>query len=359
MKTYRVAIVGLGRMASTIDDEGHDIRGYSVPLGGKVSVAASCKASERLELVAGADIDSTKREAFAERWEIDAVYENYMHMIEKERPDMVAVLTNGPLHSEMGVAVANAGVPMLYLEKAMGGSLAEADAVLDACRNNGTLFNQGVLRRFDTRFEAVAKLIARGEIGEPKTAIYYNRTPLLHNKIHEIDTFSYLLGDPLIHAVRGELEPRNLEIKDNFMQEDPNANFEVLFSNGIRGFSIPGGAEEYEVIGSEGAVRIQNGGLEIIVRKTGSSPGLHPMTGLPIPGNWENVVSPSVELTSSVIWLMEDIVNSYETGEPTRSNVDLSHHITEACFAIAESHRRGGVWLELPLKERELYVVHR
>ncbi len=359
MKTYRVAIIGLGRMASTIDDEGHDSRGYSVPLGGKVSVAASCKASERLELVAGADIDPAKRETFSERWEVAAVYENYMQMIENEHPDMVAVLTNGPLHSEMGVAVANAGVPMLYLEKAMGGSLTEADAVLHACKNNGTLFNQGVLKRFDTRFEAVSKLITRGGIGEPKATIYYNRTPLLHNKIHEIDTFSYLLGDPSIKAVRGELEPRDLEIRDNFMKEDPNATFEILFSNGIRGFSIPGRSEEYEVIGSEGSVRIQNGGLEINVRRAGPSSGLHPMTGLPVPGNWQNINSPSVELTSSVIWLMEDLIQAYETGEPTRSNVDLSHHITEACFAIAESHRNGGVWLELPLLERELYIVHR
>ena len=49
-KTYRVAIIGLGRMGSTIDDE----RPAGFP---PVSIAAACAASPRLEVVAGADID--------------------------------------------------------------------------------------------------------------------------------------------------------------------------------------------------------------------------------------------------------------------------------------------------------------
>ena len=50
-KVYRVAIVGLGRMGSTIDKE--------MPPGTPpVSIAAACQASERLEVVTGADIDA-------------------------------------------------------------------------------------------------------------------------------------------------------------------------------------------------------------------------------------------------------------------------------------------------------------
>ena len=67
MKTYKVAIIGLGRMGSTIDDEGHGDLPYSA--------AAATKASEHLELVAGADLLSEKRDAFAKRWDA-AVYED-------------------------------------------------------------------------------------------------------------------------------------------------------------------------------------------------------------------------------------------------------------------------------------------
>ena len=359
MKTCRVAIVGLGRMASTIDDEGHDNRGYSVPVDGKISIAASCQASEHLELVAGADILPEKRQAFGERWGITALYENYMEMMDKEKPDMVAVLTNGPLHAGMGTAVANAGVPMLYLEKVMGGSVREADAVLEACRKHGTVFNTGVLRRFDNRFEALRDLIARGDIGEPEAALFYQRSPLLHNHIHVIDTISYLLGDPEIVAVRGELEPRGLKIEGNRMEQDPDATFEILFDGGVRAWSVPAGSHDYEIIGSEGSIRTQNNGAQVVQRKAGPSPGIHKGSGETIPGAWENVTPPRVELKSAVLAILEDLVDAYESGRPALSNVELTHHITEACFAVAESHRNGGVWMELPLKERDLYIVHR
>ena len=29
-----------------------------------------------------------------------------------------------------------------------------------------------------------------------------------------------------------------------------------------------------------------------------------------------------------------------------------------ATIAVAESHRQGGAWIELPLKERDLYIFH-
>ena len=78
MKTYRAAIVGLGRMGSTIDEE---VVGYpSITL--PYSVAASCLASDRLELVAGSDLLEEKRVAFGTKWGVDALYEDYLEMIE-------------------------------------------------------------------------------------------------------------------------------------------------------------------------------------------------------------------------------------------------------------------------------------
>ena len=63
-------------MGSTIDDEGHGDVPYSV--------AAATRASERLELVAGADLLPDKRDAFQSRWGT-AVYEDFRDMIDRER----------------------------------------------------------------------------------------------------------------------------------------------------------------------------------------------------------------------------------------------------------------------------------
>ena len=163
MKTYRAAIVGLGRMGSTIDQEVIDYPPITLPY----SIAAACEKVDRLELVAGADLLAEKREAFQERWGVTALYENYLEMIAKETPDVVAICTKGDIHAEMAIRVAEAGVPMIYLEKAMACSMLEADAVLKACRENGVRLNTGVLRRFDSRYRQAKQWIEGGEIGRP------------------------------------------------------------------------------------------------------------------------------------------------------------------------------------------------
>ena len=42
----------------------------------------------------------------------------------------------------------------------------------------------------------------------------------------------------------------------------------------------------------------------------------------------------------------------------TLGNVDVTHLTTEACLAVAESHVKGGAWVELPMQQRDLYVFH-
>ena len=346
MKTYRVAIVGLGRMGSTIDEEVVDYPSIPLPY----SVAGSCIASERLELVAGSDLVAEKRGAFGEKWGVSALYENYLKMIEVERPDMVAVCTKGVLHAEMGVEVARAGVPMLYLEKAMACSMAEADAVRDACHEHGTVFNTGVLRRFDNRYHAARALIAQGEIGEVTAAVHYARSNLLHGHVHSMDTLSYLLGDPEIERVRGELLPRDMVIEDNRLDHDPMSRYQLEFENGVEAWTIPAGHWEFELVGAEGAIRSRNNGVGWELRKTGAPRGRYRFV--------EAAEFPEVEPRSAVVACLEDLVGGFESGEPSLGNVDVTHHVTEACFAVAESHRRNGAWVEPSEVDRDLYIFH-
>ena len=145
MKTYRAAVLGLGRMGNTIDDEVKSDPSFPLPY----SVPGSIVGSERLELVAGCDLLPEKRAAFRERWGVETLHEDYLEMIEQEQPDLVAICTRADVHAELGARVAEAGVPMIYLEKAIACSMREADALLGACRQHGTAFNSGVLNRFN------------------------------------------------------------------------------------------------------------------------------------------------------------------------------------------------------------------
>lgn len=339
-KTYKVAIVGLGRMGSTIDDE-------TPPDAPSYSVAAACAESDRLEVIAGADIEPEKRRAFQKRWGVDALYEDYIEMIRSEKPDLVAICTKGHLHAEMAVRTAQEGVPLIYCEKAMACSMAEADAVRDAVHEHGSLFNTGVLRRFNLVYHQARDLIARGDIGELRAAVHYAPTNLMHGHIHSLDTLSFLLGDPKVASVWGQLVPPDLAIEDNRLDKDPNGVFYITFENGIEATSVPAGPWEFEVIGTRGSVRVLNNGQRVQLRRATDERGRQ----------FQEVDVPAIEPHSTTRFCLEDLVAAHEEGRQPLGHIDVTHHLTEVCLAVAESHRREER-ISLPLDNRELYVFH-
>jgi len=327
-------------MGSTIDDE--------FPAGSPpYSVAAACKASDRLEVVAGADIDPAKRSAFTERWGVTKLYEDYEEMIRQEKPDLVAICTKGVLHAEMSIRVAELGAPMIFCEKAIACSMEEADRVLQAVQANNTPYNTGVLRRFNRGFHLAKELIANGEIGELKAAVHYGATNLLHGHIHSLDTLSFLLGDPKVESIRGELFPRDLKIEDNRLDKDPNGIFQARFANGVEATSVPAGGWEFEVLGSRGNIRVMENGSRVILRQAQDPRGRV----------MKDVDVPQPEVHSTTQFCLEDLVAAYEEGRPTLGNIEVTHHLTEACLALAESHRTN-TRITLPLENRSLYVFH-
>ena len=295
-----------------------------------------------------------------------AVYEDFRDMIDREEPDLVAICTaaclpkpareapdasfRGDSHADLAVAVADLGVPMIYLEKAMASSMERADEIRDAVKRNNTLFNTGVLRRFDNRYDVVKDAVAAGQVGEVRAVIHYAGSSLMHGHIHSIDTVSYLIGDPAIEAVRGELLPRGLQVEGNHIPSDPSATYQLRFANGVEAWSIPTAPWEFEVIGSEGAIRSCNNGANVLLRQPGTVQGRNAL--------WEEVPVDPVTPRSTTQCCLEDLAAARESGQPTRGHIDVTHHITEATIAVAESHRQGGAWVELPLSTRDLYIFH-
>ena len=245
------------------------------------------------------------------------------------------------------------GVPMLYVEKAMASSMAAADDIRDAVSKHGTVFNTGVLRRFDNRYGVVRDAVLRGDVGEPRAAVHYARSSLMHGHIHSIDTLSWLIGDPAITSVRGEIDPRDYVIENDHVPYDPTATYELIFENGVRAWSIPAAGWEYEIIGTEGTIRSLNNGAAASLRKVHDQGGDRRGRS-----NWEEVPFEFVTPKSTVVSCLEDLVDAYETGRKSLGHVEVAHHITEACIAVAESHRCGSAWVDLPLASRDLYIWH-
>ena len=150
-------------------------------------------------------------------------------------------------------------------------------------------------------------------------------------------------------AFGGELYPRDLQIIDNKLDEDPYGIYHVVFTNGVEATSVHRGPWEFEILGTEGSLRVLNNGDDILLRKIGADGGR----------NWQAVSVPDIDDSRSpTICCLEDLVEAYEAERPTLEGVVVSHHLTEACLAVAESHRLGQR-VTLPIENRSLYVFHR
>ena len=82
--------------------------------------------------------------------------------------DIDAVYIASPVHAhqEQVLACARAGKHVLC-EKSLGRTVAEAEAMVAACRQAGVQFGTAFMMRFQTQHQAAAQMIQDGQIGKP------------------------------------------------------------------------------------------------------------------------------------------------------------------------------------------------
>ena len=122
----RAAVIGLGRIASTWDEERRKYDGWHLPhahIGCMVAVP-------EIEIVGLSDTWAEQREAARAKWGIDALFEDYREMLAKTRPQIVSVCTSMNPRTDIMLEIANGdyGVQAIWAEKPLTYSLAQADA---------------------------------------------------------------------------------------------------------------------------------------------------------------------------------------------------------------------------------------
>jgi hypothetical protein len=73
---------------------------------------------------------------------------------------------------------------------------------------------------------------------------------------------------------------------------------------------------------------------------------------------WLEAPLAKVEPANKTLACLEDLVDAHEQGRRAHGDIEVTHHITEACIGVAESHRQGGGWIELPVGNRDMYIFH-
>ncbi len=187
-KSYTAAIAGCGSIG-----EAH-MEGY-----GRM---------DDVKVIACSDPVKGARDTYMRQYGIELAYERVEEMVRKARPDIVSVCVWHRLHAPVTVAVAKLGVKGIICEKPMATSLAEADAMLEACDANGVKLVISHQRRFTPGWEKARDLVKQGAIGRPQNVEIRVAEGLLNWGTHAIDGARFVLGDPWPVWVIGAVERR-------------------------------------------------------------------------------------------------------------------------------------------------------
>lgn len=187
---------------------------------------------DEVELVAVADLDAAKARAYAERFGVPRHFTDPAAMLDAVQPDLVDIATPPPTHLALIRETMGRRLPTIC-QKAFCRSLDEAKEAVEVAKAAKTLLVVHENFRFEPWHQELKRQLDAGRIGElyqigfrlrpgdgqgPRA--YLDRQPyfqtmerfLVHETaIHFIDTFRFLLGEPL--AVLARLVRLNPAIK--------------------------------------------------------------------------------------------------------------------------------------------------
>ncbi|MDE2994982.1 MAG: Gfo/Idh/MocA family oxidoreductase [Chloroflexota bacterium] len=348
-KQYRAAVIGLGRMGSTFDDEKSAWDRAPRP-----HAHTPCYRAAGVEVVAGADPHEGQREAYRRKWGIESLYADYREMLEREEPDILSICTTAKPRARILLDAVEVGAPRglkaIWAEKPIAISLAEADEMVAACQRAGIALAIGCSRAWSPMYNRMRELIDEGELGDLLQVIGFGQAGVSHNGSHLLTTVNRLARGR-VQWVFGHMESDEAAAGDVDLQ----GNGYLHYDNGVQGFvrmTACGGANwEIEVIGTQGVLRAIADAQQVQFYKTVESslegrraePAQH-IFPLPAASHSSN--------TRTVL----DLITCIETGKEPNCSGDDGRHALEVAIAMRESHRRGGTRVALPLADRSLYI---
>ncbi len=343
--TYRVGLVGCGRMGATIDDEVRDRPNAHRYL--PYSHAAAIVACERTELVAVSDPFAEKAEAIRERYGAGVAYVDHRAMIDAEALDIIAVATRPGPHAEIVTYAAEQGVKGIYCEKPLCNAVHEMDTMLAACQQHGVKFNYGTQRRYSALYRNARQMIEDGEIGEMQAIVAHcGISSAQWGMTHAADMLLFFAGDGEVDFVQGTALAEAADWDGDTLKKDAAiSSGYVRFKSGVHAYLVGSGGWEFEIGGSKGKLRTLGNGMGYNLRKIDEH------------GEFRPVQAPEAVVESGTLRGVEDLVQALDEDGDTAGSLVLACRSQEIIFALIESHRRGGVRVDLPLENRALAIA--
>jgi len=133
-----------------------------------------------LRVVAGVDVDLKKTRDWCGRYDVGHAFEDWREMVEKLKPEVVLFSTWPIQHPEQVIGAAQMGVPAVLCEKSFALNGPDADEMVKACKESGTIVMEAFMYRHAPRTRDFLDRIHDGELGQVRTAnasfsnLFYN-----------------------------------------------------------------------------------------------------------------------------------------------------------------------------------------
>lgn len=347
--SYRTALIGLSWIAADPARPASDpVLGTAAPY----SHASAMAAIPQIDVVAVCDIVAAARDRFLEqwsgRWPSLRVYDNYRELLERERPDLVAVVTPDNLHTSPVLTAIQSGARGIFCEKPLATSVAEADQIVAAAASSGVPICVDHTRRWMPEFVEARRLVRSGAIGRLSQMVLQiggPRAMLFRNHTHAIDLLNYYAdADP--QWVIAELEPDLADYGTVYRGDggtdpstDPGANYYVAFANGVRAY-VSGMKDtvpdlSVDLIGPRGRLRLDVEGFRLVTFESEDLRSKAPVARIEhISANWT---------VSGIQAALLDLIAAMETGREPASSARTARRTVAITQAILESQALGNV----------------
>lgn len=172
-----------------------------------------------LEIVALCDTVRANAEDKIIKFDLDKVevYEDYQELLDKEKPELVAIATESGKHAAIAIDCINSGCHVI-IEKPIALSIADADAIIHAGKEKGVVVCACHQNRFNKSIQEIRKAIEKRRFGKllygtahirwTRDHEYYDRAlwrgtweqdggALMNQCIHDIDLLRWMMGDEI------------------------------------------------------------------------------------------------------------------------------------------------------------------
>jgi len=278
------------------------------------------------------------------------VYNSFEELLNDDRVDIVSICTPNDLHAAEAIQAARAG-KQIFLEKPAAitpESLDELDRVIKEYKTKSVM---GLVLRFNPLSILQKRLIADGELGQILLAnvdYWFGRErngwmregkrsggAFILGGCHSVDIARYILSSDIV-AVRGDSVSYG-----NWYDYPAVETAQVRFANGAKGvFScsltgfVPYTANTH-IIGEKGTILNDRFYLE---RFREQKEFFSIDTGVKKSGNVYDHPFPA---------LIAHFIECLKADRDSEHNIASAVNSHKACFAITQSARNGGEWIEL------------